>query len=143
MIKHRRLAATVGCLAALGASSAVAVAADGPTDIKVQDAPTLDAGQTAPFDAAGVKAVRRGKAIPRGYQLIGQQVDITRGARSAGAALFFRCPKGKTIRTFGIVGNAGFAVANPHYPGHRQTTVFSFAPPRLAHATGTIYAVCR
>ena len=143
MIKHRRLAATIGCLAALGSSSAVAVAADAPTDIKVTDVPSLSAGQTAPFDAPGVKAIRRGKPIPRGYRLIGQQVDITRGARSAGAALLFRCPRGKTIRTFGVVGNAGFTATDRNYPGHRQTTVFSFAPPRLAHATGTVYAVCR
>jgi len=143
MIKHRRLAATIGCLAALGCSSATALAAAGPTDITVSDVPTLGAGQTAPFDAPGVKAIRRGKPIPRGYRLIGQQVDITRGARTAGAALLFRCPQGKTIRTFGIVGNAGFAAADHNYAGHRQTTVFSFAPPRLAHANGTVYAVCR
>ena len=40
-------------------------------------------------------------------------------------------------------GNAGFSAADRNYPGHRQTTVFSFAPPRLTHATGTVYAVCR
>ena len=56
MTKHRRLAATIGCLAALGCGSAVAFAATGATDIKVKDAPTLNAGQTAPFDAPGVKA---------------------------------------------------------------------------------------
>jgi hypothetical protein len=142
MIKHRRLIATLGCVTALGAGG-VAVAADGATDIKVTAAPTLSAGQQAPFDAAGVRAVRRGKPIPAGYQLIGQQVDITRGAKSAGAALTFRCPVGKTLRTFGTVGNAGFTAANRDYPGHRQTTILSFAPPRLAHATGTVYAVCR
>ena len=142
MIKHRRLIATLGCVTALGAAG-VAVAADGATDIKVTAAPTLGAGQQAPFDAAGVRAVRRGKPIPAGYQLIGQQVDITRGAKSAGAALTFRCPVGKTLRTFGTVGNAGFTAANRDYPGHRQTTILSFAPPRLDHATGTVYAVCR
>jgi hypothetical protein len=144
VIKHHRLIATIGCLVALGGAGATAaVAADGATDIKVQAAPTLNAGQQSPFDAPGVKAVRRGKPIPRGYQLIGQQVDITRGAKNAGAALLFRCPQGTTIRTFGIVGNAGFSAVDRDYPGHRQTTIVSFAPPRLAHATGTVYAVCR
>jgi len=146
VIKHRRLIATLGCVTALGAAGAgAAVAADGATDIKVSAAPTLTAGQKAPFDAAGVRAVRRGKPIPAGYQLIGQQVDITRGAsaRTAGAALTFRCPQGKTLRTFGIVGNAGFTATNRNYPGHRQTTIVSFAPPTLDHATGTVYAVCR
>lgn len=142
MIKHRRLIAVLGCVTALGAAGA-AVAADGATDIKVSAAPTLTAGQQAPFDAAGVKAIRRGKPIPAGYQLIGQQVDITRGAKTAGAALLFRCPQGKTLRTFGTIGNAGFGAANRNYPGHRQTTILSFAPPTLQHATGTVYAVCR
>lgn len=142
MLKHRRLIAAIACVAAVAGAGA-AVAADGATEIKVQAAPTLTAGQTAPFDAAGVKAVRRGKPIPAGYVLIGQTVDIQRGAKSAGAALFFRCPAGKTLRTFGTIGNVGFSAADRNYPGHRQTTIFSFAPPRLAHATGTLYAVCR
>jgi hypothetical protein len=141
MIKHRRLIATLGCVTALGAAGA-AVAADGATEIKVSAAPTLSAGTQAPFDAPGVRAIRRGKPIPAGYQLIGQQVDITRGAKTAGAALIFRCPQAKTLRTFGLVGNAGF-VAPTNYVRHRQTMVFSFAPPKLQHATGTVYAVCR
>jgi hypothetical protein len=143
LIKHRRLIATLGCLAMVGGASSAAVAADGPTDIKVSAAPTLSAGQVAPFDAAGVKAVRKGKAIPAGYVLLGQTVSIQRGAKSAGAALTFRCPAGKTLRTFGVVGNAGFAAADRNYPGHRQTSILSFAPPKLAQATGTVYAVCR
>ena len=141
MIEHRRLVATFGCLAALGGAG-VAVAADTATDIKVQAAPTLGPGQTAPFDAAGVRAIRRGKPIPAGYRLIGQQVDIQRGTQVAGAALQFRCPRGNTLRTFGVVGNAGFS-APRDYVRHRQTTIVSFAPPTLAHATGTVYAVCR
>jgi hypothetical protein len=141
MIKHRRLIAILSCVTALAAAGA-AVAADGATDIKVTAAPTLTAGQTAPFDAPGVKAIRRGRPIPAGYRLIGQQVDITRGAKSAGAALTFRCPEGKRLRTFGVVGNAGF-FAPLAYVRHRQTTIVSFPPPRLAHATGSVYAVCR
>src|SRR3954451_11430969 len=144
MIKHRRLIAVLGCVTAIGAAGA-AVAADGATDIKVSAAPTLTAGRAAPVDAPGVKAIRRGEPIPAGYRLIGQQVDITRGtsARNAGAALTFRRPEGKTLRTFGITGNAGFSAANRNYSGHRQTTIISFAPPTLQHATGTVYAVCR
>jgi hypothetical protein len=146
MFKHSRLIATVGCLAALGGSG-VALAADGPQQIPVSDAPSLRAGQTAPFDAPGVRAIRRGKPIPRGYVLVGQTVDITRGtrggnAKSTGAALSYRCPGTKTLRTFGVVGNAGFS-APTDYVRHRQTRVFSFAPPTLDHATGTLYAVCR
>jgi hypothetical protein len=142
MIKHRRLIAILSCVTALGAGGA-AVAADGATDIKVTVGPTLTTGQTAPFDAPGVKAIRRGQPIPSGYRLVGQQVDITRGAKSAGAALTFRCPEGKRLRTFGVVGNAGFSATSRNYPGHRQTTIVSFPPPRLAQASGTVYAVCR
>jgi hypothetical protein len=146
MSNRTRLVAAIGCLAALGGSG-VAMAADGPTRVAVSDAPTLSAGQTAPFDAPGVRSIRRGRPIPRGYVLVGQTVDITRGtrggnAKSAGAALSFRCPGTKTLRTFGVVGNAGFS-APTDYVRHRQTRVFSFAPPTLDHATGTLYAVCR
>jgi hypothetical protein len=141
MLKHRRLIAILSCVTAIGAAGA-AVAADGATDIKVTAAPTLTTGQTAPFDAPGVKAIRRGKPIPSGYRLVGQQVDITRGAKSAGAALTFRCPESKRLRTFGVVGNAGF-FAPTGYVRHRQTSIMSFAPPRLAQASGTVYAVCR
>jgi hypothetical protein len=148
MITRTRLVATIGCIAALGGPGA-AMAQDGPapTRIAVGDAPALGAGQAAPFDAPGVRSIRRGRPIPRGYVLVGQTVDITRGARggnakSAGAALSFRCPGTKTLRTFGVVGNAGFS-APTDYVRHRQTRVFSFAPPTLDHATGTLYAVCR
>jgi hypothetical protein len=141
MIKSRPAVAALGCLAVLG-SEGTAVAADGPTTVKVQAAPTLAAGTTAPFDAPGVRAIRRGKPIPRGYVLIGQQVDIQRGAKAAGAALRSLCPDRKLLRTFGVVGNAGFS-APRDYVGHRQTFIFSFAPPTLEHATGTVYAVCR
>ena len=41
------------------------------------------------------------------------------------------CPQGKTLRTFGVVGNAGFTATSRNYPGHRQTTIVSFAPPQL------------
>ena len=148
MTNRTRLIAAAGCVAALGGSG-VAMAQDGttPTRVAVTDAPTLTAGQTAPFDAPGVRVIRRGKPIPRGYVLVGQTVDITRGtrggnAKSAGAALSFRCPGTKRLRTFGVVGNAGFS-APTDYVRHRQAFVFSFAPPRLQHATGTVYAVCR
>ena len=144
MIKHRHLVAVLGCSTAVAAAgTGAAVAADGPTNIKVSAAPTLGPGQSAPFDAPGVRRIRRGKPIPAGYRLIGQQVEIARGAKSAGAALTFRCPRGKTLRTFGIVGNAGFSAVNRNYAGHRQTTIVSFAPPTLAQASGTVYAVCR
>ncbi|MEA2248326.1 MAG: hypothetical protein QOH46_2855 [Solirubrobacteraceae bacterium] len=141
MLKTSKAIAAITAAAALGASG-VAFAADGPTQISVQTVPSLVAGQTSPFDAAGVKAIRAGKGIPRGYELIGQQVTIKRGAKTAGAALTFRCRAGKTLRTFATQGQAGFS-ATRDYVGRRQTAVISFGPPNRAESTGTVYAVCR
>ena len=142
-MSHRRTVAALACIAAAGgAGTAVATAADGATDIKEQPVAALTAGQRAPFDAPGVRAIRRGRPIPSGYVLVGQQVEITRGAKAAGASLRFLCPDGRRLRSFGVVGDAGFS-APTEYVGHRQTTIASFAPPRLAHAIGTVYAICR
>jgi hypothetical protein len=141
VLNHRKAIATLTCLAALGGSG-VALAADGPTQVTVQDAPTLRAGQTAPFDAPGVRAIRRGKAIPSGYVLVGQQVAIQRGTRNAGAALFFKCPDAKRLQTFGVIGDAGFS-APRDYVDHRQTQILSFGPPTKQQSSGTVYAVCR
>jgi len=133
VIKHRPLVATLGCLAALGGAG-VAVAADGATDIKVTTAPTLSAGQTAPFDAAGVKAVRRGKPIPAGYVLVGQTVDIQRGAKSAGAALTFRCPGTTRLRTcrFGDHGISSTPAAKA------RTTPKATSPSPISRVLSTI-----
>lgn len=141
MLEHRKAIAALTTVAALGAGG-VAFAAETPTQISVQTVPALTAGQTSPFDAAGVRAIRRGKPIPARYVLIGQQVDIKRGTKTAGAALTFRCPQRKTLRTFATQGDAGFT-ATRNYAGHRQTIVQSFAPPSKPEAIGTVYAVCR
>jgi hypothetical protein len=141
VVSHRHAIAAFACAAALG-TTGVAVAATGPTTITVTNAPTLKAGQTAPFDAPGVKAIRRGKAIPNGYVLVGRTVEIKRGENNAGAALFFRCPDQKRLRTFGTLGQVGFS-APRDYVGHRQTQILSFGPPSQSTSSGTIYAVCR
>ena len=74
---HLALAGTALAIALGGAS--VAGAAGGDAQITVGTSTTLHAGQTAPFDAAGVKAVRRGRPIPSGYALVGREVTIDRG----------------------------------------------------------------
>lgn len=137
----RSLTTTIAAAAAaatLGISG-IAAAADGPTQVVVESVPTLTAGATAPFDAPGVKAIRRGKAIPSGYVLIGRTVTIKRGELAAGATLFFRCPGTKRLKTFGVTGDAGFG-AIQDYVNHRQTYVTSF---RATDSIGTVYAVCR
>ncbi len=130
--------ATVVILAVTGAS----IAAGGTTQIAVQPTATLMPGDMSPFDVAGVKAIRRGKAIPSGYRLIGRQVTITRDRASAGAALFFRCPGHKRLKSFATQGPVGFS-ADRRYVDHRQTWVRSGPGKRGEEVSGAIYAVCR
>jgi hypothetical protein len=138
---HKSIAAVlvVSALAAGG----VSVAADTATQVVVEPVASLAAGDTSPFDAAGVKAIRRGKAIPAGYVLVGQKVTNTRGVPSAGAALYFRCPGDKRLKTFGTTGQGALAAADRPYVDHHSTWVRS-APGKKGEAmTGTAYAVCR
>jgi hypothetical protein len=143
MSRSVRIAAAV-CSAAVLAGGAAAIAADGSTQITVHAPTQLKAGQRAPFDGAdfGVSAIKEGKPIPRGYVLVGQQVDVQRGAAAAGAALRFTCPDRKRLRTFGTTGDAGFD-APRDYGDHRSTRVMSFPLAHEQRASGTVYAVCR
>ena len=141
MSKTSRIIAAA-CALALLAGTGAAIAADGASQITVQAPTQLKAGQTAPFDAPGVKAIRRGKPIPAGYVLVGQQVEVQRGAKTAGAALKFTCPEGKRLKTFGVTGHAGFLAAQS-YEDHKTTNIMSFPPPHTQQASGTVYAVCR
>jgi len=137
-----KLIAAATAAAALAAGG-VSIAADTATQITVEPAATLMPGQNSPFDAGGVKAIRRGKPIPAGYRLVGQKVTNTRGLSSAGAALFFRCPDGKRLKTFGDSGGIGFSI-DRSYVDHRQTWVRTFAGKKKGVAdTGIVYAVCR
>jgi hypothetical protein len=149
--KTTTIAASALAAAALGAAgTAIAQTASGgtPTAVQVSPAPSIGAGAIAPFDAPGVKAIRRGKAIPAGYVLIGYRVQVHRGTKMAGAALRFACPDGKRLRTFGIVGNAGFA-ADRDYVAHKVTWVTSWPNMRdsagkpTTDADGKLYAICR
>jgi hypothetical protein len=141
-------ALAAAALGAGGTALAQTAASPAPTTVQVSPAPTINAGATAPFDAPGVKAIRRGKAIPAGYVLIGYRVQVHRGTRMAGAALRFLCPDGKHLRSFGTVGNAGFA-AERDYVGHRLTFVTSWPGMRdrsgsaITDTDGMLYAICR
>jgi len=140
MRKSRKTAALLAAVASLAAAG-VSIAADGATTVTVQPSTTLMPGTSAPFDAPGVKAIRRGKPIPAGYRLVGQHVTIQRGRPAAGAALHFSCPDGKRLKTFGVTGRIG-AATTERYLEHRSTWI------RTGGATGpttsgTVYAVCR
>ena len=117
--------------------------AGGDAQITVGASTTLHAGQTAPFDAAGVKAVRRGQPIPSGYALVGRKVTIDRGTSgSTGAVFSLDCPAGKTARTLGFTGQDGPELIGGRYVGHRSVRVAvwgsnwsSFWPPLVAYCS--------
>lgn len=134
-------AAAIACSLA-GVGAAIAAESATPTTVTVTDVAALHAGDTAPGDAPGVKAIRAHKPIPAGYVLIGQKVDVQRGDRLAGAALRFSCPGATRLRTFVITGQAGFGADRP-YVNHKTTYVVSFPSPTLRQASGVVYGVCR
>ncbi|MDQ3630090.1 MAG: hypothetical protein M3417_02180 [Actinomycetota bacterium] len=130
------LAASVLSAGAVTTAGAV----DGDTSITVGAPKNLVAGGKAPFDAPGVKAIRRGKAIPAGYVLPGRTVTVKAGTGAAGAAIRFTCPAGKALRTFATTGTVGLAI-DRKYVGRRSTNVMSIG--RGKDASGAVYAVCR
>jgi hypothetical protein len=138
---HKTIAAAVA-IAALAAGG-VSIAADTATQITVEPVASLSAGDISPFDAAGIKAIRRGKAIPSGYVLVGQKVTNTRGQAGAGAALYFRCPDGKRLKTLGTTGQGALAAADRAYVDHKSTWVRSAPGKKGETMTGIAYAVCR
>ena len=131
--------ATLAVIATIGFAGLAAAAFSGPTQITVEHAVSLKAGDKSPFDAAGVKAIRRGKPIPAGYVLPGLKVTIKRGKVAAGASLHYLCPDNKRLKSFATVGQAGFA-SRQTYLNHRSAWVESF---RTRDGSGILYAVCR
>lgn len=137
---------TKSLLAATAASLALAAGAtagDGATTVTVDPATQLRAGQTAPFDAPGVKAIRSGKAIPAGYVLVGRKVTVTRGTEVAGAYLRLACPAGKRLRTLGATGTVGPQPGGGDYLGRPSAWVGVSYAARTAAPEGTVYGVCR
>ena len=139
MLKHRRLVAALGCLTAVGGAG-IAVAADGATDIKVTAAPTLSAGQTAPFDARRRRrpSAAASRSPPATSSSASGRHPARREERRRGADL--PLPEGKTLRTFGIVGNAGFSPSTATTPATARPPSMSFAaadasPTRRARST--------
>jgi hypothetical protein len=129
----------IAATAALAMAATAVAAVGGPTQVTVEPAAALTAGDRSPFDVPGVKTIRRGKAIPSGYVLLGQKVTIKRGKLAAGASLFFKCPADKRLKGFATTGAAGFGARQP-YLNHRQAYIESF---RNIDAIGVVYAVCR
>jgi hypothetical protein len=122
--------------------AAIAAGSATPTTVTVTPVAALHAGDTAPSDAPGVKAIRAHEPIPSGYVLIGQRVDVQRGDRVAGAALRFSCPGETRLRTFLTTGQAGFGADRP-YANRKTAYVVSVPSATLRQASGVVYGVCR
>jgi hypothetical protein len=137
MTKSRLIAAVTTAAILAGGTGTALAQQQGDVTITVGPKTVLAAGDTAPFDAAGVRAIRRGQPIPNGYQVIGRKISGYSGG--VGAAIRFTCPDGKRLKTFGTTGRAGF-LADREYVNHRQTTIISIG---RTGDSGTIYAVCR
>lgn len=135
----------VAATTAIAAGSGAAIAADTATRVEVTPAATLHAGDRAPFDAPGVRAIRQGRTIPSGYTLVGYQVHVQRGSKPAGAAIIASCPGTKRLRTFAVTGRASFQATDVHYAGKRRTLIASVPGIEKVGGTadGTVYAVCR
>ena len=143
--KHfARIALSAVVLAGAAAGTAAAAEGDGDAQITVGPQVTMSAGETAPFDAAGVRAVRRGSPIPDGYVLVGRRVTIDRGTSgSVGAVFKLSCPSGKTARTLGLTGENGPSLLGDRYVGRRDVRIAVWSPPRSPRSTGMSYVVCR
>jgi hypothetical protein len=139
MLISSKSVAALAVIAAIGVVGIAAAAPEGPTQVTVEPAASLTAGDKSPFDVAGVKVIRRGKPIPAGYVLPGLKVTIKRGKVAAGASLHFLCPDHKRLKSFATDGQAGFA-SRQSYVNHRQAWVESF---RTRDGSGIVYAVCR
>ena len=137
MTKPRFLAAVTAAALLAGGTGTALAQTSGDVTVTVAPRTVLTAGDTAPFDAPGVRAIRRGKDIPSGYRLIGRKVSG--GGAGVGAAIRFTCPDGKRLKTFGTVGRVGFSAPRA-YVNHKSTIVQSILS---GSATGTVYAVCR
>jgi hypothetical protein len=135
MTRHRIIAALTTAAILAGGTGTALAQGTGETTVTVGPRIVLKAGDRAPFDAPGVKAIRQGKTIPSGYQLIGRKV--TGGGSGVGAAIRFTCPDGTLLKTFGVTGKAGFT-ATRTYADHHSTIVES-----IGRGAGTVYAVCR
>lgn len=140
-----KLLLSAATIAALATGAGVAVAQDtaAPTTVSISAAKQVKAPAVAPFDAPGVRAIRRGKPLPAGYVLVGRDVSITIGKERAYGAARFTCPAGKRLRTAGRTGQVAPQMVDLDYVGKTTTRVLLDASRGAGTHSGTVYAVCR
>ena len=143
-----RLRAAAVAVAATLVLCVPAVAAGGPdTTIAVSPRVLTSAPAVSPADFPGVSKVRKGRALPRNWVVVGRDVRTTRGGEIAFAALRMTCPKGRTWRSGASTGEIGASVLDRSAHGKRSVLVmatFSAADVREGEsARGTVLALCR
>ena len=143
-----RLRAAAVAFAATLVLCVPAVAAGGPdTTIAVSPRVLTSAPAVSPADFPGVSKVRKGRALPRNWVVVGRDVRTTRGGEIAFAALRMTCPKGRTWRSGASTGDIGASVLDRSARGKRSVLVmatFSAADVREGEsAGGTVLALCR
>jgi len=149
MLAHRLRAAAGAVAASLAlAGAGTALAAGGPdTTIAVSARVLTSAPAVSPADFPGVAKVRKGRALPRNWVVVGRDVRIARGEEVAYAALRMTCPKGRTWRSGASTGDVGASVLDRSARGKRSVLVmatFSAADVREGErAAGTVLALCR
>jgi len=137
MSRSRLVAALATCAVVAGGTGTALAQGEGESiTVTVGPRIVLTPGDTAPGSAPGVRAIRRGKPIPRGYRLVGREVSGVRGG--VGAAIRFTCPGSKRLKSFVTTGQAGFQ-ATRDYENRRSTIIVSLG----GRGDGTVYAVCR
>jgi hypothetical protein len=147
--RTRRAAAGAAAVLAMLALGAPAFAS-APSDTTISVSPRVEtpAPGASPVDFPGVTTVREGRALPRGWVVVGRDVRITRGDEPAFAALRMTCPKGKTWRSGTASGDIGASLLDRNArTGKRSVLVmatFATSGVRVGEtAAGTVFALCR
>jgi hypothetical protein len=142
----RAAAAVAASVAALGLTAVAGASAPADTTISVSPRVFIAAPQKSPVDFPGVPSARAGRVLPKGYVAVARDVDITRGAETAFAALRMTCPKGRTWRTGGSAGDISATILDRRASGKHSVLALASAASSVdagVTASGTVFALCR
>jgi hypothetical protein len=154
MSKLRRSRAA-GCAVAASltlAGSAVAAGATDaiPTDTTLTVSPrvVLTSPQRSPVAFPGVTRVRQGVALPRGWVVVGRDVQIVRGTEVAFAAFRMTCPRHTTWRGGTANDDIAASVLDRDALSRKRSVLvlatFATSVVRAGEAaTGKVFALCR
>ncbi len=137
------------CALALCLLSSATALASTTSDTSIDVAPRVETAAPAasPATFPGVTSVRAGARLPRGWVVVGRDVEITRGDEPAFAALRMTCPKGTSWRSGTADGEIGLSILDRSARGKRSVLVMAkFSTSEVAVgevAAGTVYALCR